>query len=145
MRLKIVVATSVLITILWILTFKQNRFFVIQSGSMEPSFKIGDLVLVLRQSEYSTGDVITFVTRENRTVTHRIVAVENGNSFLTKGDANRTEDYLKVEKERIIGKVSQVIPKVGLLKNFCQSRNGFIVFFIMPAVVSLIEETLTFA
>ncbi|CAG0994599.1 MAG: signal peptidase I [Candidatus Methanoperedens sp.] len=73
----------------------QNLFFgTVLSGSMEPTFKRGDLVLM--QSLYGKpgiGDVIMFVPQEGmEPVTHRIISIDKYGYIKTKGDANQKED-----------------------------------------------------
>lgn len=99
---------------------------------MEPSFQIGDLIIVKSQNNYQINDVITYKNND-KIVTHRITKISN-NIFQTKGDANRIDDFSHINSNEIIGKVIQVIPKVGLLINFAQSKIGFIFFFLTPLI-----------
>jgi signal peptidase len=93
---------------------------VIISGSMVPTMKIGDIVIVKKISgaEVNEGDVIMFPLA-NMKVTHRVVAVEedeNGRRmFTTKGDANQSADSDLLNEKAVIGKVVLVIPKAGWL------------------------------
>src|SRR5690242_9053505 len=71
------------------------KTFLVQSGSMSPAIKTGDLIIVQSQAEYKKGDVITFTDDGSKKVTHRIAEVRTKNnsvSFLTKGDANQVTD-----------------------------------------------------
>ena len=117
--------------------------FLIQSGSMEPAIMTGDIIVIQKQNEYRKTDVITFRTNENRIVTHRIVAEENnGTTFVTKGDANRSEDNDIVKQDQIIGKVAAVIPKLGYFVGFSKSPFGFILLIIFPATAMIIDQLL---
>lgn len=67
--------------------------YEIESNSMEPTFKVGSiLVCQVFQSdtEISVGDVVTFKLTDGRIVTHRIVEVlyagEPNECYRTKGD-----------------------------------------------------------
>jgi signal peptidase len=69
------------------------RLYTVQSGSMEPTFKIGALLISVHPkdpSDLSEGDIITFINSRGRTITHRIVDVvlaEDGTvRYQTKGD-----------------------------------------------------------
>ena len=56
------------------------------SGSMEPTFSTGDMIIIHPQREYRPGDVVTFRS-EGELVTHRIIS-ESKEGFTVKGDAN---------------------------------------------------------
>lgn len=92
----------------------------ITSGSMWPTLKKGDLVLIKGindKSEINIGDIVVYQNPEGFTI-HRIVEM-NENKIVTKGDANNTSDK-PVEYEEIIGKtltVNNKIVKIPLLGN----------------------------
>ena len=102
---------ALLITILVFTSDKNNGVpslfgrmpLTVESGSMEPTFKEGDLIIAKEIddiNELKVDDVISFWTNEivegsNVINTHRIIEVidENGTkSFKTKGDNNDQED-----------------------------------------------------
>lgn len=76
----------------------------VDSGSMEPSISVGDILIIKECGDYEVNDVITYNVDNNYLVTHRIIEKENGN-FETKGDNNNTKDNAKVAKSDIEGKV----------------------------------------
>jgi len=112
--------------------------FLVQSGSMEPTIMTGDIIVVHAEESYAVRDVITFRGEENRIVTHRIAKAEEKENgiieYITKGDANRTEDEGFVNSENVVGKVSLVVPKLGFFVGFVQTVPGFIALIIVPAV-----------
>ena len=76
---------------------------IVNSGSMEPELKIGDIILIKECKEYKTGDIVTYNVDNSYLITHRIIK-EEGNYVITKGDSNNTPDE-KVNKNNIEGKV----------------------------------------
>lgn len=71
----------------------------VTSGSMEPSFSAGDLLISTRIDavDIKVGDVITAPDPAGRLITHRVVSVDDGitptSRLVTmKGDANRAQD-----------------------------------------------------
>lgn len=69
------------------------QLYRIESGSMEPTLRVGALIFSHRPQDPSSlvkGDIITFTNSDGLTVTHRIVDVviaEDGSaSYRTKGD-----------------------------------------------------------
>jgi len=102
-------------------------FFSIVSGSMEPAVPAGGLVFVVseKQNNIKEGDIITYFVND-AIVTHRVIEVTNQNnqneigSFITKGDANNTNDS-PVAYENVIGRVLFVMPAITFLDNAPQN------------------------
>jgi signal peptidase I len=101
------------------------------SGSMEPSLPVGSTVVVRPRpaTEIVAGDVVTFTDRdeaggEARVVTHRVIAVEPGPRFRTKGDANDAPDPGVVEAADVQGVQWYVVPWVGLIRDRLISPAG---------------------
>jgi signal peptidase len=115
------ILTSVLcVLVVWASTGLLGlRATTILSGSMSPSLKVGDMVLVreVPASSVRPGDVIQF-WRDGEAVVHRVVEVrqEGGSwSFITKGDANSSPDPTPVSSSQLMGKVVLQLPRVGWL------------------------------
>ena len=76
----------------------------ITSGSMWPSLKKGDLILIKgveSQDEVKIGDVIVYTNAKGFTI-HRIVEID-GDTVITKGDANNVKDAA-ISFDKIVGK-----------------------------------------
>lgn len=118
-----------------------HRMYVVDSGSMTPTIAINSLIIVKEKqpSEIKENDVITYYGESGDTrVTHRVMEIEgNGDSFITKGDANNTEDFIPIEKEQVIGTVDYSIPYLGLVLRFLSSKFG-IVFILVIGVLSFL-------
>jgi len=122
-----------------LLPIKGNiKFMIIQSGSMKPSIKTGDMVIVKPAKEYMVGDIISF-GKANALTTHRIYDIKNTgnrNSYFTKGDFNNAPDQKAVFKENISGKVLINIPYLGYVIHFIKKPLGFI--FVIAATAGII-------
>ena len=90
------------------------------SNSMFPNVKRGDVVIVkkLKHEDLRNlciGDVVEYKI-DNISIVHRIVDIHKSSNgeyiFITKGDANRSEDS-PVTEEQIIGIAKHYIPHVG--------------------------------
>ncbi|MEG0073878.1 MAG: signal peptidase I [Clostridia bacterium] len=87
---------------------------VITSGSMVPTLEVKDFILTEKAQEYNKGDVISFNVEGQDITTHRIVEVtEEG--YVTKGDANNSEDTEVVKEADVIGKMLCTIPLLGTI------------------------------
>lgn len=86
------------------MNFMPITLFQIQSGSMMPNIKIGEIVFVCKIKKYKENDIITYKTKDNYFITHRITNVTK-DGFITKGDFNNTEDEEIIKLEQIQGKV----------------------------------------
>ncbi|MFA5450737.1 MAG: signal peptidase I [Dehalococcoidales bacterium] len=91
---------------------------LIASGSMQPTFNTGDVVIVAKMpaEKIDNGDIIIYRVSEKMDIVHRVVNIEKQGSklyFTTRGDANEAEDPEPVLGENVIGKVMLSIPKIG--------------------------------
>lgn len=94
------------------------HIYTVISGSMEPAIPTGSLVYIkeMEPKDVQADDVIAFYGAKDAgsIITHRVV--ENRvlmGEFITKGDANATEDMNPASYNDFIGKVAYSIPKVG--------------------------------
>lgn len=107
----------------------------IVSGSMSGTIEVDDLVVIHQEEAYEIGDIISY-DDGNVFVVHRIIRKED-DSFITKGDANNTEDPEPVMFEDITGKVVAVIPKLGGVTQFLR-RSGEMICLMISGLI-LIE------
>lgn len=117
--------------------------YLIQSGSMEPSIMTGDVIVIKEFPVYLERDVVTFEDSKGHIVTHRIIEKNNtpsGNTFITQGDANQTQDVDPIKKQQIKGKVVFTIPRIGYLVKFSRTRLGLILFIMVPVVWLVFDE-----
>ena len=107
------------------------QVFHVVSPSMEPTYSEGDLLYVkeVDPDSVKVGDPITFVLNEDLVVaTHRVVAIDSENrQFITKGDANETEDAAPVHFNNLIGVPVFSIPLLGYVSAYIQSPPGMYV------------------
>ena len=143
----------IIVTSFFILSFilipianKSAKWYIVTSGSMEPTLKIGDIVYVenAKADEIRVGDIITF-HHKKYIITHRCVEIlHEGNKtfFKTKGDANEYIDTFLIPSEELIGKVPSMelfghliyakIPRIGYLSYFVHTRLGFFLLILFP-------------
>lgn len=104
---------------------------VVISGSMEPGYSRGDILLLHHRFDLSpvrVSDVVVFDLPDRRIpVVHRVMALhrrarDNKLLILTKGDNNMLDDTSLygtagewIEEDRIIGKSYAYVPRLGYL------------------------------
>ena len=116
--------------------------YTVISGSMEPTYSVGDLLYVKKvdPADIKVGDPITFVLNEDLVVaTHRVVEVDTEhNRFYTKGDANEIPDSRPVLFQNVKGVPQFAIPKMGYVSDFVQNPPGLYISIVVGGVLILL-------
>lgn len=116
--------------------------YTVISGSMEPTYSVGDLLYVKKVAPESinVGDPITFVLNEDLIVaTHRVIEIDAANQhFYTKGDANEVADAAPVHFKNLIGKPVFAVPLLGYVSNWVQNPPGTYIAIGGGALILLI-------
>ena len=138
-----------------------KTILTIQSPSMEPTFKVGDIVIGTKLTPeemraLKVGDIITYAAGDldgdgvRDLNTHRIIEIytaENGEpSYRTKGDGNQIADLGMVSWQYVICKCTEKarIPALGSVLNFLQQPTGFLVVVVLPLVLFFVYELVVF-
>ena len=107
---------------------------VVLSGSMEPEFSKGDLLIVAKAETCELGDIVVFQDG-NSLVVHRIIDMD-GEMITTKGDANNAADA-PVSITAVKGVVLFWIPFVGRIVEGLKTPVGTIC--VIAAAIALLE------
>ncbi|MFZ5815199.1 MAG: signal peptidase I [Bacillota bacterium] len=125
-------------------TFRGYKALSVISGSMEPAIHTGDVIIirpVARAEEVADGDIITYRTKENRDmlITHRVIGTVKVNgaptAFVTKGDANQSEDLSTVAFSQIVGRYQFRVPYFGYISSFIRKPAGIVTVVIIPGLL----------
>jgi signal peptidase len=113
------------------------RVYVIHTGSMIPTYNLGDIVIDKPAGQLHKGEVITFLhsATSNVIVTHRIKSIRDG-EIRTKGDANPTPDAWSITAAQVRGTVVESVPRIGYGLEFLKQPAG--VGAVMTAVLTLV-------
>lgn len=106
---------------------------VVVSGSMEPTFSPGDVLIFKEEAEYEVNEIIIF-RQKGSFITHRIVG-ENEVGFVTKGDANNTKDKDILNSSQIEGKLKIIIPNIGEIILFLKTPLGILILIAIGFLV----------
>jgi len=125
--------------------------FAVQSDSMAPRFKRGDVVFVRRTAfeNLAVGDIISAHFPDGEGVfTHRITAIDpEERTIRTRGDHTLSDDPLTTKESDIIGKLWFTLPYVGYVSIAMESRTpiyiclGAAIVLIMTRIVLTARKT----
>lgn len=127
------------------------RMFTVISGSMEPKYKIGDVLIAkeISPEKIKVGDTISYLGNVNsfkdKVVTHQVVGIEkiDGNYYFhTKGLANIVEDPL-VSSNQLYGKVIYKSTIISLVYKIVSTNVGFYLFIIIPILYIISSEIIS--
>ena len=114
---------------LMLVTGSESPIVVVLSGSMEPAFFRGDLLILTdKQHEpIQVGDIVVFKIKDREIpIVHRTIKLhrsKDGNiKFLTKGDNNAVDDrslyspgQVWLERSDVIGRAKGFVPYIGMV------------------------------
>lgn len=123
---KIIIIIPMFVALLLIIfpfvVYSGNNVMLIKSTSMLPVLKPNDLIVVEPTAidQINEGDIISFDSHMKGVgvVAHRVIDVyqKSGQTFLeTKGDNAQDPDRRAVTEEDLIGRVSTILPSIGIL------------------------------
>ena len=109
--------------------------YIVRSGSMAPVINLGDMVIGSQVSiaEIKPGVIVTYELGINL-ITHRVLSVD-GNTLITKGDANEDPDPNPVLLSQVKSLYLFRIPYVGYAAGFVRTRLGWFLAIILPSIV----------
>lgn len=129
------------------------EFFSVQTDSMYPTLKSGDLVIdkfVEDPSELRVEDIITYwtvINGERVLNTHRINQIYDGGNYLifeTKGDKNTVADSMTVHESEVVGEYVTHISGVGKVLDYLQTSTGFLIVVVLPVAIFFLFHLIQF-
>ena len=128
------------------------RLFTVISGSMEPKYKIGDVLVAVetKPEDIKVGDVISYLGNKgsfaDKVITHQVIKIEKGSDgkyyYHSKGLANAIEDPV-VGQDQLYGVVKYKVKTLSLIYKVVGTPIGFIIFVVVPILYTIGSEMLT--
>lgn len=122
------------------------RMFSVATGSMEPVYKVGDVLISkeVEPQEISVGDDIVYKGEKgsfkDKVVTHRVISIdkqENGDyKIITKGVANTEEDP-EINQNQVYGKIVYKMQILSFLGRIV--KNLYVFYFIIFIPIGIIS------
>lgn len=133
------------------ISFFNYRLFVVASGSMEPKYKIGD-VLISKESEASkikVGDTISYLGQrgdiKDKVITHQVISIEKDADgkylFHTKGISNIIEDPIVYENQ-VYGIVKHKLVLLSMAYKAIGTPIGLFILIVLPIMYIIISEVI---
>lgn len=97
------------------------------SGSMEPTFSKGTLLIIKKSEDYQVGDIVVYQSGPSLVV-HRVIELD-GDTVVTRGDANNVSDT-PFDRAEVKGVVVGWIPYLGEISSLMKTPTGFIVVLL---------------
>lgn len=128
------------------------RMFTVVTGSMEPVYNVGDVVISkeVEPSTINKGDDVVYLGEKNdfkdKIVTHRVIKIENKDGeyyFTTKGVANDYSDPV-ISSSQLYGKVVYKPVVLSFLSSILNTRLGFYLLIFVPVAFLIFLEILDY-
>lgn len=133
------------------LSFFNFRMFTVVTGSMEPKYNVGDVLISkkVKPSEIKIGDAISYEgirgDVKGKVITHEVIGYskdENGKYlFKAKGLKNIVQDPI-VSEDQIFGVIVYKIFTLSILAKIIQTNIGFYLLIIIPLMYVIISEVI---
>ena len=126
------------------ISFGGYRLFTVATGSMEPEYQVGDVLISqeIDPNEIQVGDNIVYRGNtgsfKDKIVTHQVVSIreENGEKKITtKGIANVEEDP-EIDESQVYGKVIYKVKTLSFIGQII--KNIYVFYFIIFVPIAII-------
>lgn len=155
--IKAILFTCIILYVLFVLVQRLSnnsaifgyRIFTVETGSMVPTYKVNDIILVktVATSSLKVRDVVAYQglrdDYKGKIISHRIIKINNDGTTLTyttKGDANAYEDPYPVAPSQIYGQVLGKVYGINLLNHVIKNQYGFFFLIFVPLVLVIFLE-----
>jgi signal peptidase len=116
---------------------------IVRSGSMEPTLSTGGVVIVDRNAlSPRVGTIASFRQLDGTMVTHRVVGMD-GERYITRGDANRTNDTVTRPATAVYGGVVLALPIVGYIVHLLGHPVAFLILLLGTGGFLVVDQLRT--
>jgi signal peptidase len=117
----LLLATIALVWYLWPAALGGNTHFVVVQGhSMEPTFHLGDIIIVRANEHPKVGDIIVYEVPKDEPaagmmIVHRVKSIRPDGTLETQGDNRKEPDPFQPTAANVMGSPVRAIPHLGRL------------------------------
>ena len=133
------------------ITLGGYRMFTVATASMEPKYKVGDILIAkqMSENELQIGDAITYKGTEgsfkDKIVTHEIIGIreENGEmKITTKGIANDIADP-EISSNQVLGEVVYKVQSLSFISGLIQNIYIFYFLIFVPIAIIIYKQIMS--
>ena len=124
-------------------TFGTTSLVIIDSDKLKPDFNKGELAIVEKGKTIEVGDKIFFYNLFDKTMAVTLAKVtdkleEQGaeTSYTLEGNNNKISDQYVIGNSKDV----KVIPTVGTILSILESKWGFLILIVLPALLAFLYE-----
>ncbi len=126
------------------------RIFTIITGSMEPEYKVLDVIVSKERSpeNIEVGDDVVYLGEEggfeNKVVTHRVIKIDDSGDeliFHTQGIANHQEDP-PITSDQVYGVVLFKSHTLSFISKVVSHPIGFMFLVMVPLAILIVSEVM---
>lgn len=135
------------------ISFFDYRMFTVASGSMEPKYNVGDVLIAkkVNPEEIKVGDAISYLGKKGNfngmIITHEVIEVEKDSAgqyiYHTKGLTNIVEDPV-VNYDQVYGKIVHKATILSFIYAVVGTKYGIFLFIVIPLFYIIGSELLSF-
>lgn len=127
------------------LHFSGRQLLSVQSGSMVPTLRRGDAVLVepVSASRLAVGDIVSYrsSTGSQVVITHRLIGRNlAAHTLITAGDAQQDRPDSPIQFSQVQGRAVAVAPALGVVLDFAHTPLGLVALIYAPAALIIGQE-----
>ena len=125
------------------------RMFSVASGSMEPRYNIGDILISkeMNPSDIKIGDTVVYKGAtggfKDKFVTHEIIKISKQDDgtykFVTKGISNIEEDP-EISQDQVYGKIIYKIQSLSFISKMISNIYVFYFFIFVPIGILIYKQ-----
>lgn len=108
---------------------------------MEPTLQVGSLLYYHEENldNFKKGDILVYKSKKH-IISHRVVENLDG-GFITKGDANKTNDSVIVNDEQVLGEgTNWCIPYLGFYADFIYTHKYLLFITVSILIIDLLVD-----
>lgn len=120
------------------------RILIVQSDSMAPSLRSGDIIVTRLQpaGTMAPGDIVSYKSTGEDLITHRVISAQATGTdidVITSGDAIRSHENWSVPADGTVGVLQFRIPRLGWLVGWALTAEGrFVATLTLASVIGVL-------
>lgn len=118
-------------------------FYLQETPDMTPQFEEQDVILIKKNAEYTTGDIVMyFDSKDSLYKVHNVVGID-GNSVITRCAACNANNA-SISKDNVVGKAVGKVMFMGAIVTFFSNKLVFILLAVVGVACLVVSQYFEF-